>query len=197
MTNDHQLSIQTSSLLETVSSSIHHNRYEATPYEGLEALSDAYPLQGRSVVDYGCGKGRVSFYLHHRFGIDVTGIEMNPRLYQAALENQSSYLAKRKLKKGSIQFERAFAEKYEVRAEQNVFYFFNPFSLQLFSAVMNRIAASLEEHPRHATLILYYPTVQYIHYVEENSAFHLTQQIPVPGLVEQNHNERFVIFEYE
>ncbi|AJD92754.1 hypothetical protein JMA_34370 [Jeotgalibacillus malaysiensis] len=196
MIQDQQLSIHTSSLLETVSSSIHHNRYEATPYEGLKALGDAYSLKGRSVVDYGCGKGRVSFYLHHRFGIDVTGIEMNPRLYQAALENQSSYLAKRKLKKGSIQFERAFAESYEVRADQDVFYFFNPFSLQVFSAVLSRISKSLEKHPRRATIILYYPTVEYIHHIEERSAFYLMQQIPVPGLVENNHNERFVVFEY-
>ncbi|TFE01665.1 class I SAM-dependent methyltransferase [Jeotgalibacillus salarius] len=197
MLNDHNLSIKTSSLLETVSSSIHHNRYEATPYEGLEALSEAYSLKGRmGLVDYGCGKGRVSFYFHHLFGLNVTGVEMNPRLYQAAMENQAAYLAKRKLKKGSIQFEHAYAEKYEVQADQDVFYFFNPFSVQLFTAVINLISVSLEKYPRNATIILYYPTVEYIHQLEENTGFELVEQVPVPGLVENNHNERFLIFEY-
>ncbi|KIL43578.1 hypothetical protein KP77_32840 [Jeotgalibacillus alimentarius] len=196
--NDHQLSIKTDSLLETVSSSIHHNRYEATPYEGLEVLSELYPLRRyNGLVDYGCGKGRVSFYFHHRFGLNVTGVEMNPRLYQEALQNQASYLAKRKLGRGSLQFEHAFAEKYEVNEEQDVFYFFNPFSVQIFAAVMNRIAVSLEQKERDAVVILYYPTVEYIHHLEEKTAFMLVRQIPIPGLVENNNNERFVIFEYK
>ena len=33
-------------------------------------------------VDFGCGLGRVAFYVHNRFDIDVTGIEGNYDVYK-------------------------------------------------------------------------------------------------------------------
>ena len=37
------------------------------------------------------------------------------------------------------------------------FTFFNPFSPEIFHAVINRILDSFEKYPRTITLILYYP----------------------------------------
>ncbi|WP_227394811.1 SAM-dependent methyltransferase [Jeotgalibacillus aurantiacus] len=195
--NDYKLRIKTGDLLELVSSSSHHNRYEATPYEALEALAEEMDLHDAAgIVDYGCGKGRVSFYLHHRFGVNVTGIELNPRLYQMALENQASYLRKFGKRRGSIQFERGLAEDYEVRNDQSLFYFFNPFSVQLFSSVVSRIMASVSQSPRKVSIILYYPTMEYLDFLGDQTPFQLKKELKIPILSEQNEHERFMIYDY-
>jgi len=192
---DQMLGIKPTSGLQVLSSSIHQNRYEATPYEALEVLCTEYPFTRRDgVVDYGCGKGRVPFFIHNRFKLSVTGVEVNPHLYQEALENQVSYLEKIKKEAGSIRFERILAEKYEVMEDQNKFYFFNPFSTQVFIKVVNNILKSAEKNPRAVDLILYYPTTEYLHYLHDRTAFELYKDIKVPGLFEKDEHERFLIF---
>ena len=79
---DRQLRIQTTGMREWQHQSSHYNRYEATPYEALNVFFTEYELQTTdSVVDFGCGKGRLAFYLHDRFQVSVTGIEMSGQLY--------------------------------------------------------------------------------------------------------------------
>ena len=56
-------------------------------------------------MDFGCGKGRLPFYIHDRFDVSVTGIEMSGQLYQEALENQASYMQKGQTVKWFIRFE--------------------------------------------------------------------------------------------
>ncbi|TDL31869.1 class I SAM-dependent methyltransferase [Jeotgalibacillus sp. S-D1] len=197
--NDHEydrlLRINPTNGLHVLSSSVHQNQYEATPYEALEALCREYTLSKKDeLVDYGCGKGRVSFFLHHRTGLSVTGIEASGHLYQEALENQASYLAKRKNAEANIRFERCLAEEYQVESAQNKFYFFNPFSIQLFIRVMNNIIISNEKEPRPIDIILYYPTAEYLQYLNDQTAFNLLMEVKVPGLYEKNENERFLIY---
>mgnify|MGYP002508782263 CR=1 FL=1 len=62
--------------------------YEPTPYCVLERLVDYGLVGGEDVVlDYGCGKGRVEFFLSHRTGAKTIGIEYDARIYDQALEN--------------------------------------------------------------------------------------------------------------
>jgi predicted RNA methylase len=62
--------------------------YEPTPYSVLERLANS-GLFGKDdvVLDYGCGKGRVGFYLSYRTKAKSIGIEYDARIYQSALEN--------------------------------------------------------------------------------------------------------------
>ncbi|AQQ54531.1 class I SAM-dependent methyltransferase [Planococcus lenghuensis] len=190
---DRALRIKTAGTLSGIYQSAHYNRYEATPYAGLEALFEEYGLKPDGhFVDFGCGKGRVPFYVHRKFGITATGIEMSGHLYQEALENQASYMAKTKQKKGSVHFIRTFAEEYPINPEDSMFYFFNPFSVQIFMTVISRILESAEQNPRPVTLILYFPTADYIQFAEQS--FKLIGEVKVPGLYERNSNERFMIF---
>ena len=109
---DNLLRIKTGGTLELLSQSAHYNRYEATPYEALDELFKTYELQrSDGFVDFGCGKARVSFYVHHHFGASVTGIEMNGQLYQDALENLVRYRRKAKHHGGAIRFERCLCGK--------------------------------------------------------------------------------------
>ena len=67
-----------------------HSRYEPTPYAVLERLAESgYIGKGNTIVDYGCGKGRVSFYLDHAVGCKTVGVEYDPTLAAAAEKNLS------------------------------------------------------------------------------------------------------------
>jgi len=192
---DRWLHIKTVGLHEVQNQLVHYNRYEATPYDALDALFDEYELTNFDhVVDFGCGKGRFPFYVHKRFQASVTGVEMSGPLFMDALVNQSSYFEKSKRMRGMIHFERGLAEEYVIEATDNRFYFFNPFSIQIFMKVMDNILEAVEHHKRTVDVILYYPTTDYIQYLENSTLFELLIEVRVPELYKQNENERFLVY---
>ncbi|MFJ8064355.1 SAM-dependent methyltransferase [Psychrobacillus sp. NPDC096426] len=196
--HDRLLRIKTEGVREWQHQSAHYNRYEATPYKALEALFDAYDCGSNDkFVDFGCGKGRFPFYIHHHLHVSATGVEMNGQLYQEALENLNKYMERAKHSRSSIRFEHIFAEGYDIEPEDNRFYFFNPFSIQIFQKVIHNILLSAERYPRSVDVILYYPTIEYIRFMEVNTAFELLKEVRVPELYIQNTNERFMIYRYE
>jgi len=196
--HDRLLRIKTEGIREWQHQSAHYNRYEATPYVALEAFFDEYACKSSDkFVDFGCGKGRFPFYVHHHLHVSATGVEMSGQLYQEAMENLTRYMDRAKHSRAYIRFERILAEEYNVDKEENLFYFFNPFSIQIFQKVTRNILLSVENSPRSVDIILYYPTAEYIQYLETQTPFKLLKEIKVPELYEQNSNERFVIFRFE
>ncbi|WP_318616595.1 class I SAM-dependent methyltransferase [Sporosarcina sp. YIM B06819] len=195
---DRLLRIKTVGTREWQNQSPHYNRYEATPYLALEELFRDYELERTDgVVDFGCGKGRLAFYLHHRFQVSVTGIEMSAQLYQESLENQASYKEKLSQISGAIRFDCCLAQDYAVELTDNRFYFFNPFSIQIFRKVIDTILRSVEKKKRTVDVVFYYPTAAYIEFIETETPFELIKEVKVPGLYEQNDNERFLVFRLE
>lgn len=192
---DRQLGIKTIGIREWLTDSIHHNRYEATPYQALDELFQQYSFDKTDVViDFGCGKGRLPFYIHHHFGNEVAGVEVSEALYADALQNLVHYSRKKTQSKNTIRFECLLAEKYIVQKKDTVFYFFNPFSSVIFMQVLHNIIASYEEHQRQIDIILFYPTEDYLYFLENATPFYLLQEIPLAQLHKKNANERFVIF---
>ncbi|QGM31987.1 methyltransferase [Bacillus sp. N3536] len=192
------LRIQTAGMREWQYQSSHYNRYEATPYSALQKLFELYDWKATNrMVDFGCGKGRFPFYVHYFYNISVTGIEMNGQLYQESMENLMKYMEKAKPTRASIRFECCLAEEYKIDSQEDCFYFFNPFSTPIFQKVVHNILVSLEEVERTVDIILYYPTPEYLQFLEEATAFTLWREIRIPELYEQNHNERFMIYRYE
>jgi hypothetical protein len=53
---------------------------------------------------------------------------------------------------------------------------------------------SVEKYKREVDVILYYPSEDYIYYLENNTLFELIKEIQLPGLYENNTNERFLIY---
>ena len=91
---DTSLRIQTTGRDETNADEYHHP-YEPTPYSVLERLADSGLISKDDVVlDYGCGKGRVGFFLSYRTKAKTIGIEYDERIYESALENQKTAKAK-------------------------------------------------------------------------------------------------------
>lgn len=168
--------------------------YEATPYSFLHILFREVSLKKEDCfVDFGSGRGRLLFYVHERFGICVTGVEKNLQLHKDACNNQKILSKSMPKVKTHIQLKNISAEKYKVQCKDNVFYFFNPFSLKVFKKVIDNIKKSIIDYEREVTLIFYYPWKKYIEYLKETS-FHFEREILIPGISSINNQERFLIF---
>ena len=63
--------------------------YEPTPYGVLERLAYCgYLGKKNHLIDYGCGKGRVDFFLAWQVRCRTTGVEYDERMIKAAEENR-------------------------------------------------------------------------------------------------------------
>jgi len=168
----------------------YHHPYEPTPYSVLERLAKN-GLIGKDdvVLDYGCGKGRVDFFLSYRAKANTIGIEYDNRIYRSALENQETARSK-------ADFVLIRAEEYEVPPEVNRCYFFNPFSVEILHAVCARIIESWYENPRELFLFFYYPSDEYISYLMTVDELEFYDEIECDDLFAGNDpRERIMIFQ--
>lgn len=192
---DKLLHITTGGKQEFPSGFHYYHRYEPTPYTALEQLFEQYQLQTSDhLVDFGCGKGRLNFFVHYLFQPSVVGVEMNEALYQSAQENLKSYLRRHSAANRQIQFHHCLAEDYRVNPSDNHFYFFNPFSVQIFMKVVGNILRSFDKTSRALTLLLYYPSDDYIFFLENKTPFELQVEVTLENLYENNPYERFLIY---
>ena len=175
----------------------HYNRYEATSYTALETLFKEYPIKNTdTIVDFGCGKGRLAFYANYFFGSTVTGIEMNSNYFDTCINNKKTYSKNSNKNKDKINFINIFAEEYKISNFDNKFYFFNPFSLQIFIKVLNNILISIENNPRSIDLILYYPSDEYIDYLDNYTAFVLKEEITISNFLKFDNRQKFLIYTF-
>ena len=184
------LSLQINTCGRDESGADQYHPYEPTPYCVLERLADS-GFFGRDdvVLDYGCGKGRVGFFLSHRTKAKTIGIEYDERIYAGALENQKAAKAK-------AEFVLTRAEEYEVPLEVNRCYFFNPFSAEILHKVMARIIESYYENPREIFLFFYYPADEYISYLMTVDELEFYDEIECDDLFPgKDPRERIMIFQ--
>jgi len=169
-----------------------HNRYEPTPYAVLERLAESGWLEnGDILVDYGCGKGRVGFFLNYALGIRAVGVEYNPGIHCAAALNAASYI---RSANGSVSFVCESAENYEIN-NADCFYFFNPFSAKILKTVIGKIIASYFEKPRRMRLFFYYPTDEYLDCLMSEEALEVEGEIDCRDLFHNDDpRERILIF---
>ena len=135
--------------------------YEPTPYSVLERLVEQCLIREDDVVlDYGCGKGRVDFFLSYRTKAATIGIEYDSHIYEYACRNRKTATQKAK-----ADFILTSAEEYAVPPKVNRCFFFNPFSPEILQKVMARILESWYEKPREMFLIFYYIFDNYASYL--------------------------------
>lgn len=171
----------------------YHHPYEPTPYCVLERLAESgYITEDNIVLDYGCGKGRVGFFLHHELGCQVIGVEYDEKIYLRAQENLRTYHGG---VKNSPEFICADAEVFSVK-DADCFYFFNPFSLEILQSVLGKILDSYYEKPRSMQLFFYYPEDDYVGYLMTQKQLMFADEIECGDLFEgDNKRERILIFE--
>lgn len=166
--------------------------YEPTPYCVLERLADSgYLRKGNTLLDYGCGKGRVEFFLSWQTRCRSIGIEYDERIYEKAVENQ-----KRAAAAGRVTFELVNAEQFQVPEEADRVYFFNPFSLEILQKVISRIIDSYYAAPREILLFFYYPSDEYISFLMTVDELTFSDEIDCGDLFQgKDPRERIIIFE--
>lgn len=165
--------------------------YEPTPYCVLERLAGSGFFRPEdTVLDYGCGKGRVGFFLAHRTGAKTIGIEYDDRIFADALENRRTALPG-----GRPEFVLTRAEEYPLPPQVSRCYFFNPFSVEILHKVMARILESYYEHPRDIFLFFYYPSDEYISYLMTVDELEFYDEIECEDLFADDDRERILIFQ--
>lgn len=186
---DKLLQIETSGRDDTNSDAYRYT-YEPTPYCVLERLADSELFgQNNVVLDYGCGKGRVDFFLSYRTKVKTIGIEYDERIYSSTLSNQKRALS-------GAEFVLTRAEEYKVPVAVNRCYFFNPFSVEILHKVMARILESYYENPREIFLFFYYPSDDYIAYLMTVEELEFYDEISCEDLFDgKDTRERILIFQ--
>mgnify|MGYP002621388566 CR=1 FL=1 len=151
--------------------------YDPTPYLVLEEIIKLDCLKESDVlVDYGCGKGRLSFFFNNELGCKVIGIDHSRRLLKKAKKNLENYG-----KTSKIEFIHSKAEEYIPPDNANRFYFFNPFSSKIFSKVLKNIEESYDKNPREILIFFYYSTIEYKLYLQTEPHLELLKGIEFDG----------------
>ena len=172
----------------------YHYPYEPTPYSVLERLANTGIIRkNNTLLDYGCGKGRVDFFLSYQTRCKSIGIEYDERIYEKAAENK-----KYAVSSGRVEIELANAEEFAVPETADCMYFFNPFSVEILRKVMARILESYYAEPRRIQLFFYYPSDEYISYLMTVEELMFTDEIVCMDLFPgEDPREKIAIFELD
>ena len=158
-----------------------------------ENLCQKFCAATNTLLDYGCGKGRVDFFLSYQTRCHTIGVEYNERIYEKAVENREQGAAA-----GRTEFVLADAVQFSVPAEVDRIYFFNPFSIEILKKVLARVLESYYENPRELLLFFYYPSDEYISYLMTVDELIFSDEIDCRDLFPgENKRERIVVFEVE
>ena len=188
---DKLLQIQTGGRDETNADQYHHP-YEPTPYSVLERLLQSDMVgPHNTLLDYGCGKGRVGCFLAYRNMVPTIGIEYDQRIYTQAIENQRKVISRIK-----PQFLLTRAEEYALPKAVDRCYFFNPFSVEILRKVMARILEAYYAAPREIFLFFYYPSDEFMAYLMTVEELDFYDEIECDDLFEgSDPRERIMIFQ--
>lgn len=165
--------------------------YEPTPYSVLERVAQAGMIgKDNCVLDYGCGKGRVSFFFAQQTRCRAIGIEYNQRVYDIAMENKRTSPAGQ-----SVNFHLGKAEDFAVPTNVDRCFFFNPFSEEILRQVLVRITESYWEEPREIILFFYFPSYEFTVLLKSMDQFEACEPIDCSDLFPANGpRERVAIY---
>ena len=159
---DRFLKIKTNGRDDTNSNFINYP-YEATPYVVLQALANSgYISKKDKIIDFGCGKGRVSFFLAYLTKAKIIGIEYDERLYERALENH-----KRCIYSNKVELVNCNAKDYIIPLDVTGLYFFNPFSVEILKDVLENARQSKIDNGHDIKLFFYYISSEFTKLLED------------------------------
>ncbi len=154
--------------------------YEASEYQGLQNIFDLVHLKPQdTLVDFGCGMGRVLFFCNQRFMCNVKGIEYNLEIFNKLEDNCEFYHVRFQGQREKFTLLNMKAEDYVIAPEDNFFYFFNPFSSEILEGVLEGIIKSVKVQPRKVTVIFYYCTYEMMCSIRKYS-FRLEHVVKLP-----------------
>ena len=134
----------------------HATIYRPVSYTFLEEIFQQLPASVRDhFLDIGSGKGRaLCIAAHHGFK-KVTGIDFSKELCDAAKDNLT--ITKQKIPALQYDIINNDAFYFEIPADVDCIFFFNPFDEIIMSGVADNILNSLQHHPRKMYIIYVNP----------------------------------------
>ena len=149
----------------------HATCYAPTPIVPFLNMIKSLKLPEKPVfVDYGAGKARAMILAGEtRRFYKIKGLEFSSALCESARQNIKSYVEKG----GQDCFQLIHTDviKYEVQLEDNIFYFFNPFSERILKVCLNNIFSSLKAKPRETLLIYHSNYTDFTSHVTQEKLF--------------------------
>jgi len=135
----------------------HAEMYQGVNYFLLENLFEYLQSisANKSIVDFGCGKGRVLVAAASYGFTKITGVEFAQELCAIAKKNIIPIQLKFPGKIFNVIH--ADAVDYKVEDDTNVFFFFNPFDEIIMLAVVKNILNSLKTNPREIYVVYINP----------------------------------------
>jgi SAM-dependent methyltransferase len=125
----------------------HATIYMPVSYDLIEKIFSIIPdTQRNHFLDIGCGKGRALCVAAHHGYPKLTGIDFSKELCTAAEKN----LDRTKQKYGSLQFDIVHNDAFyfDIPADVDCIFLFNPFDEVIMSGVTGRILESIHKYPR-------------------------------------------------
>ncbi len=135
----------------------HAEIYQGANYYLLEKTFDYLQTieSNHHILDYGSGKGRVLAVAAYYGFLKISGVEFAKELCDIARKNiipvQQKFLDK------IFNVIYANAVDFNIEADTNVFFFFNPFDEVVMLAVVKNILFSLKEYPREVYVVYINP----------------------------------------
>lgn len=193
--SDKKLGIKTEEIQLDGKDTYYNHRYEPTPYSVLDTLFNYLEdteilaaIHNSTTVDCGCGSGRLSFYMAERFNNTNIGIELQEKFYNKALKNL------KKRPEDKITFLNISITDYSISKSDCIFYFFNPFSIEIFKSFVNKIIISQENCPRNIYFLLYYPLDDYIFFLEQHTDFTLFDELAAFENISKDRREKLCVY---
>lgn len=144
------------SLAEKGIDTTHATIYMPASYDLLEIVFDRLKTTPvRHLIDFGCGKGRVLCVAAYHGFTKVTGLDISKEFCEVAKENLHRVLVKKPHLHFTVINNDAFY--FEIPADADCLFFFNPFDEVLMSGVVENILDSLRKKPREIRVVYFNP----------------------------------------
>ena len=165
--------------------------YEPTPYEVLERLAGSGYISRKNVLlDYGCGKGRVCYYLSWQCRCRCVGVEYDDRIFKAMVKNKKTAVSA-----FLVEPVHSKAERYDLPELVDRVFFFNPFSVEILQGIMEKILDSWYDKPREILLFFYYPSDEYVAWLMSVHELMFLDEIDCSDLFQSDsRRERIMVF---
>ena len=159
------------------------SRYEAVSFYMVEQLLSAFRKISveTSIVDLGCGKGRMMMVAAH-FGFkNITGIDFAKEMCQQAMANMT------KTEKNFLDITwrviNQDVEEYNIAPGDSVFFMFNPFEAPVLKNFLTKLNVSCQQFPRSTYFIYASPQHQQLLLDDGYAIVYQKQKMHLKGII--------------
>ncbi len=151
--------------------------YVATDYRCLRRLFKNIDIDDDTLVEFGCGKGRVLVVAALHPFRRVIGLEQSAELCAIARKN----LERIKLPLVChVEVIECDAADYDLPNDATIAFFFNPFGKDLLDVIQSKIVRSLNAFPRRFRIVYIFPAKN-VDYFSSAQNFELTDEFSTTG----------------